>query len=364
MFDGDSTVEFGPHTIGWVSLPDINVIEQIRKSYPPEQISALAESIEVVGDDDDQATGFNLANPVAVAKLTPDHATRYIEEHADFYGQDAPTDVQAADDGYCSILIAGHRRRMAIKSLVEKHELDPSAVVIASSLHDNISFEDALALQVRENTYEKVPAHEEAKNIQLYYNYLQNKSPNKRVTFRQVAAHTGRSESTVSQALSFMTLPDSIQDYVANNALPYTTVASLKPLMEAYDEYYVQKNDSQDPDSKDDYIETSLIIMANNLCARRLEDGASSSKVQELIKAKITSLRESKFTSEPLFVIEKMPLHERLQRSRLGLGRSAVTALEIAHPRGQNLGESEITRLEQLLAGARASHQVDQSELF
>lgn len=344
--DQTSTEAIGPANTAKLPVGWLRPIEQVRKTYPPDEIRALAESIEVV-DENDRLIRLDLQHPPTVAKLDTLGAQAYLEDHAKFYGFVEAEYVEPADDDSVYIIIAGHRRLLALQYLIEKHELNLGRTVICN-IHENISFDDALALQMRENTHERVPAHQEAKHIAQYYQYLQAKSPNKRITHRTIALHTGRSDHVVGKALAFMSLPQEVRDYTEKyQILPYSTVTRLKPYQDALERYHRQMN--RPAEERDEYVKREILLLSNKLAESKLTNDV---KLEAIINRHIEQLKIT-FSQDELFVMEVCRGDGRVAASSKKLGDLAIRTLKAASRDGSTLGQDQIADLELLLATAK-----------
>jgi hypothetical protein len=312
-------IEFGPRDLEFVHLNDINEIEQVRKVYSDEGIEDLVSAIlrgnvdefGDIKDYDELSTRLNLNNPLIVARLDPQALENYLKDHADYYGynpdeQSERHDITVSNGSESTlVLIAGHRRKRAISRISERYGLPLEDVVISAAVHDNITFDGAISLQLRENVYERPSPQEEAKAIELYYRHECLRHPDEPITVRRIAHQLGFSESKVSSALAFASLPRSIQDFTSHNILSYSVVCKLKPLHDSYGLLYERKIDAgQQPDElKEDWCENMTYIFANRLASSRLAPG--SEKMDDAIRAMTGSIRgEAAYHNGELFVVE------------------------------------------------------------
>ncbi len=360
-----SSVEFGPKYVNYVSFSDINEIEQIRKSYPTEQIEELADAIDMTTADNTDPE-FNLLNPLLVAKLSPKNANTYLAEHANFYKTKRTnlSDLASSGDDLYYILISGHRRKRAVSSLTRKYEIDPGLVKVSSNVYENISFEDALVLQSRENIHERVSPHEEAEHIAQYFDYF-CRTRQRRPTHREIALRLGKSEHAVSSALAFKSLPESIQKYanMPKTPLSYSTLVRFKPLMEAYSKYHDAKKIEEE---KEPYVTNQLHIMALSLWKLKLENNRKN-EFEAIIRNKIESLRAQSSWDQNEFLIEGWAppkSEEQLYDTSKRLGESAISALQIATRFGQDLIPNHVQALEELIKNAKAVAKPSSDSLF
>lgn len=347
-------IEFGPKNTAPVPLLAINEIEQIRKTYDEQAITELATSI---AHKEDSNTWFDMYNPLLAAYLTPEEAEQYLKEHAAFHEGSQSIDSLTPDhDGNYVILISGHRRKRAIKQLLDQHDIKPECILVNVNLRRGITFEEALVAQVRENTHEKVSPTETAKYIEQLHAYLKNKE-GAQPTYRRLSMMTGISEGIISTALRFQRLPESIRKLATTHGdiLPYSTLVKLEPLMRKRGELYdklLSLGQTMDGEKRKTYVENHLHIAANKIVELRL----GAKKRIHFIQQQISDIEQQIINAQPSFdLIAETSSGAQRNASNARLGSAAISALRHAYEDDLgNMPPEQLADLEEFVAKAKA----------
>lgn len=218
------SVEFGrePQVVPRVQL-NAFFQAQARKTYDQDGIVDLAGSIE----------NDELLHSLTVAELTPDDARRYVDGLNELWGAKYEADdVALNDNGNCYMLVAGHRRLLAIDHILKNSSqydaYSTEEVAIQSNIFSDLSLTDALRLQIAENGHQGLPPHEDAYSIRMFYE-------ESGLSLAQCARELGRSEEKVRLAVRFSELPQSVRATVEDGIISYTAATSLTPLAKAYE---------------------------------------------------------------------------------------------------------------------------------
>lgn len=224
---------------GNVRLDDINILMQTRRTFT--NIENLANDIARKG----------LMHKQAVTRLTRAECIEYLWELNQVMPGAAHhiRQLHRAKDGYYYVLIAGERRTRALWHLHEcgcrahidiakPRKLKKGACLgehfpdrlISVTIYTDLSADEALEIQLSENTHEQVPEHEEASVYSALFRARRMR--NKRYSLRQFAHEVGRPERWVRRALRFCDLPDAVKGQVEQNELRYTVAAELSRLLE------------------------------------------------------------------------------------------------------------------------------------
>ena len=199
-------------------LDKINTLSQVRRSISKEGIEELKEAISSIG---------YLINPIVVALLDESQAREYLEVfNYVFRANTKLTDLKALNyngEKYYMILIAGHRRLSAVKSILKE---DPEfKISLNANLLFNISPEEALNIQISENTHERVPTAAEAEAIAqvCFFHLKQAEKKGAKLSLKDLAEKVSRSREVVSNALKFYELPESVKElaFKKEMKLPY-----------------------------------------------------------------------------------------------------------------------------------------------
>lgn len=350
-------VEFGPKHIETVKDALINELPQVRQKYDPEDIDELASSMVIASKDPGEektADGlFDMINPLLVGRHDRASARKYVRDYSDFNQLSSKHRVDASDFMWhqrsALVLIAGHRRRRAIGQLGERFDIPIENREIAADVRDNISFDEGLALQTRENIYSRPPAHDEARVIGQLYRYLRGQSVNHPPSIQHVASMLGYSETKVRDAIAFDSLPQAIQAYTVNGLLPYTTVKQLKPLLDAFASLYRDLP----LEAKQINVTQELEIFCNQMVSMQLSGNMEKRRAQ-LIENRCQEVRgKAEYQQLELFFLERVPLAERKRSSNGQLTDLAIKVLKHRLYANQ-IDPTELDGIDQLVAEAKA----------
>jgi hypothetical protein len=352
----EGEITFGPKRLEPVPFLAINELQQVRTTYAPASIDELASSIQTdQGGSIASSRTFELANPLLVGFHTQASAKKYISEHGDYYRipKKERFDYQnltPLNDETAVILIAGHRRRRAIGRLLEMNNIQPAEARIQSSVHDNIEFNEAIGLQLRENVYERPLPQDEARAIDLLYRHSMMQHGT-RPSIRQLAGQIGFSETKVREALTYASLPESIQAYTEDGVLSYSVVRQLAPLYDAFTALYKE-------DSAIERLHKAELSVQEfcNITLSRLLSGRSDEKISKAIANRVKEIQgQAQYQQATLdFLIETDDLPHRTRRTERQLGATALAVVGHQMHTGV-LHSSEVERLETLLAEYRAN---------
>lgn len=301
-------IYFGPQTLQKVPLVGLRELQQVRTAYDPAGIEELATSMVLEADLDKHperitSEAFNLNNPIIVARLDEGAAWRYVDEHAKYYGIDDPQDVSPMlnQDGMLELVVGGHRRTRALHVIAKRCQIDPADILVAANVHENISFEEGMGLQLRENVYERPPVHDEARAIELFYRGVKQKN-GMAPPIKEFAAQLGFSETKVRDALAFASLPAEIQKMTQDGLLSYTVARSMRPLQEKYWALSLHEHPDSDDEKRSAWVRDYLVTDAWSIIRSKLQ--SSDTKPYQFIENKMRALAERMEAQEALFELE------------------------------------------------------------
>ncbi|MAG12333.1 hypothetical protein CL630_00795 [bacterium] len=259
-----------------VNLPIevVNLLTQIRQSL--EDIDELADSIYEKGQ---------LAQGIAAA-LTPQQAQEYIRDINLVMGSkhalNELTKTVIDGEDYYVVLVAGHRRYMAVKNLVERKMSETKRFngLYRVVLHFGLIASEALSVQFQENRHKQVPIHEEVAAARDFYRWKKLKDP--KISIAQFARSIGRSASWVHTAMRFCTLPDSLQNLAGlkDIAVPYGILTEAARLNE-------ELKKINKPMGEDELMKLVIDAVATRMRVRRFKI---------IISARIEHLRNGQAT--------------------------------------------------------------------
>lgn len=341
----DVDPSFGPRDVREIPLELIIPLSQIRREYLPAELDELAETMVPIGD----GHRFELINSLTIAALDEDHIGPYLDDLNEAWGTDYdwhtfPAAVDADGQVWYFPLIAGHRRDHGIWRRVDADGLDSSRVSVSASIKENISFEDAFALQFRENYATlRPPAADEARGIGVFHRILQRHNPGQRVTAAAVARKLGCSEDKVRAALRFNSLPPEVQA-MAHSDLPYGVVVALSGVYAQYlahhrgQQEYGSRDGTQHFETAEDAAAYETATYARSLVAKTLQNTMRSTaeRLEKVVTAHVEMLR-IRFSGEQgeLDLLLADTPHLRRSRVNMHLGKMTLAALELLASDGQ-----------------------------
>lgn len=271
------------------------------------------------------ATFHNLEETPSLDRLTPDENGRY------------------------NILIAGHRRKRAIVKIAKDYGIEPEKISVVSSIRQGVSFEEALLVQLSENTYDEPRPTDIAKYIQQFYDYLLSKN-GKKPTYKHIAARTGLSEYKVSNALRYCRLPDDVKDYVEKGLLPYSIAVRLAPFVEKYEKLHsaLAKSEPAFGEDKEKFVENHTCAIATKIMKARLK---RESQIEELIRNALKELDDQINGTQQGF--ELLPPPSSQASRDMSEKKLAATALAVLYNTAPNILSKQVDNIEGLLEKAR-----------
>ena len=270
------TREFGPDNLRAVLYPELNVVSQMRQLYETEPLEELSASIDLHG----------LMHQLTVAELTPEQCVDYLEGVNKVWKSDHGIDELAVNQaGNYYIVIAGHRRHLAIGKLIEDHGWEPDGIAIISNVHEDILAFEALKLQLSENVMAQPKPYEFAYAVRELYEVglLEGR-------FSSVAAFARElefKEDKVRNAVRYCMLPGRVRQLVERSSLSYSASLELVPLLQAYLE-------REDPS---DVIDEEVFTVA----VKGMLNNWNQAETRKMVIARISALRDGQADLQDLF---------------------------------------------------------------
>lgn len=334
-------VHFGPNQLGSVPIPYINELKQVRQSYDPDALGDLATSIvadeeKALSDEADIDGAFELSTPVIINRFDNERqAEKYYYDHASHYQIKNPECFERenyiAPDGYYYFLVDGHRRLRATKIVAQRSGIDIEHMSIAATIHDNLTFAEALGYQLRSNISQRPPAQDEARAIALCYDDL-TRNGQSTPNIKEFASQLGFSESKVRDALAFSALPGEVQMLVDEGLLSYSVVKKFSSLSKAFQYKYdimVSNGEFDDSMDRDEYVTNGLVSSANLILKLRLE---GENNVVKWIEAKTKEIFGTAAYQGQLFELDvhshgsgKRNTSKNLATTAIGVVRYSLT---------------------------------------
>jgi hypothetical protein len=342
--NNEGYVEFGPSRLQYVPLTLIGVLEQNRQTYPPEHIRELADSMVI--QEEDGVVEFEMIHQTTIARLHREAAEAYLSDHNEHYGVNHTIDdLEADSEGAYHILIAGHCRRLAIYLNCRNYNIEPSRALVSMSPRDEITFEEALALQVRENYHLRTSPQDDASSILRYYQ-LRTRREGREPPLSDCAKVLGYSASKIRDALRFARLPGEVQEFARGEKplLSYSVAVQLFAVYEAYLLYHFERN-GNDVDAAAETATASVVGFAKGLVASVLHSRTTNSEA--VIRGKLRELTDAPYVAEGLFEMGTEDYNGHNDNGGVNgrrMGHLAISALAYRH-RHAEMTDSEEERV-------------------
>lgn len=295
------SVEFGPSRLEYIPLPQINVLEQNRQTYPREHILELASSM--VYEEADGTVSFEMIHQTTIARLTAEQALAYLGDHNEHYGVDNQLEeLTVGPDGLYHILISGHCRRLAIYQNCSDWGIEPCRALVAMSPRDEITFEEALALQIRENFHLRPSPQDDAMSILRYYQ-LRTRREGVEPTIAACARVLGYSSSKISDALRYARLPSEVREFAEGDhpMLSYSVAVQMFALFKAYRERFEAGGEGYERALE--LATSSLVNFTKGLIAANLESAATNNAA--IIAGKLREITgDAPYLADGLFDVD------------------------------------------------------------
>lgn len=378
--DGRSVVEVGPRKTMLVRLSDVRELPQIREVIKDKEVEDLAHAI--IADNDalqraqtpeEISVALDLMHPPELLMLQPNELQVFLTDHADFYELETPIAIPH-DNLPVMLQNAGHRRKRAIEHIIVKMKgLTLEDVAVRCNVHEGMTFAQANRRQAKENSHVQTSAIDDARNIIRQYKFIQRRE-GRSPSYAEIAKIYGFSESKVSTALAFDSLPLAVQALVGNekgeSQLSLNMLADLAPLRDLYDERYRGRMhddpEHYSPETREARVADETERFAVALADLRKE-GKSHKALLEKLNGEKTSVQKG--LSIPidelmLFEVQRPQAIPRKKEVYRRFGRNCLYGAELAAKNGA-FEASDIERLEELVRIAKSlaePHSFDNQE--
>ncbi|MBP7767036.1 hypothetical protein KA068_00750 [Candidatus Saccharibacteria bacterium] len=223
---------FGDNELEAVKLGELVSLSQQRGSANPafEEIKASVRRDGLINNPD-------------IALLDPKDFENYIDFVNRIWksGHRIENYVPGADGMY-RLVIAGHTRIDAIRSICEDDDMNPNDTRIKCKVRIGLKPRDILAIQMSENIHEK-PSPERAAIalVETYYYGIEAGEWSNKQGF--LDANSGKfSRGTLSNAIYFADLPEMARDLVFAGAVSYSSVIEIARVVKNYESFVLYKH--------------------------------------------------------------------------------------------------------------------------
>lgn len=216
----------------------VNLLTQVRQQIEPSEMQELVNAVIVENDSGERS--INIIQPVTLGAFTKDELAGYLKKLNEVWGSnhtiDELTPLNSSEEYYL-IVVAGHRRMLAIAQAAEQlgKNIDDLDIIFNVEWGSELTFRKAIQTQYRENFHKKPESWEDAFAISAIFR--EAKESKEYETYADCARALGITEERVAKAHRFQTLPETTQQLVRDKALSYTRGLMLTELFAilAYD---------------------------------------------------------------------------------------------------------------------------------
>lgn len=260
-------------------------------------------------------------------------------------------------DGTWWVLIAGHRRNRAMNAVARQHDYTLKGDDVKTDVYKNMPFDEAIAMQGRENEHARVSSEDAAEDIKRHYDFYVWKNQGAIPTYVEIARISGYTPARVSDALRYCGLPPEVKREYTSGMIQYAMAVRCSTLLDAYSDLYLAKH----PDvygvqvaggSERLAIDTRDAVLAviNHLKSAHLARMSGARKM-EILEEKIRSVKHAAtFVTDELFELSEAELpRERRSRSEKKLGMYAADVVLQRLRSGIELSPAELALLTEIV---------------
>lgn len=288
-----------------VLLDDINILAQTRKTpITEESVEELVSSI--LNHDEDGMPRPTLLHPPLVNMAGQRAARSYISDLNDFQGTEYRfSELHRGQNNLFNINVAGERRIFSSGVAMRKVGIPRHLMGIEVNPRYDMSFGDAILLQMGENTHSQLSAVEEAKAIQ--YAYIDGLKKGRYQNGADLVRALPYSEKKVRGALIYCELPEEIRTMVEGHpgdedqgimertpSLSYGKAVALGALQRVIEQQRIRQGDT--PEQITEIVRMRLMAEATHILNKKW----GLEKATEYIQGQKNSILVS-FTMDSLF---------------------------------------------------------------
>lgn len=306
-------VEAGPKNLQMISIKDIRLLEQPRRSYDQKEVESLAwamvenhAAFEAATTIDDITAAIDIYHTPILNRVSISYLDTYLTDHGTFYS--IPTPALHVDQGEEAVYInsGGHTRYLAYAFLLKAKGLTIEDGKMLCQVRDNMTHAETLAIQLRENKKSN-PKPQDIAYIIERLAHVHEDNYRTKPTVKYLSAYTGLSEDVVSDGLAFTSLPREIQDYVGDPrkervkrrsgkdhraVVPYSMLTRFKPFQLAVTEKFNRDNAEAGEDERQEHVTRRLHQLAKKI-AKLYAEGTSPDKISTVVTAEITTAQDA-----------------------------------------------------------------------
>lgn len=210
---------------------NLNSLSQTRQEITPEDIDELTQKL--IKSDAEGRKHIKLIQPPTIGRFTKKQLRKYLKELNDTWGSNhklSDLTPNSEDEDEYLIVIAGHRRIMAIERAAEELGISIDQVDMEFNVEegDEITFHEAVMTQYRENFHKRPESWEDAHAVSAIYAH--GLKVGRYSTFADCADDLAITPERVANAYRFETVPEQIRELVETKVLSYQKAISLTEL--------------------------------------------------------------------------------------------------------------------------------------
>lgn len=279
---------FGEHETVIIPVDKIAVLPQVREKSNQKQ-AELVDSIKEVG---------TLINPIDIVLFND----RQLSEHLEFINSIWKTDVnidnyQCSKNGIYPVLIAGHSRLRALKTI---QELTNQSSSVVCKIHDVKSSAEFLNLQLAENIHSGInPERRAVAIVEMYlFGFDENADKSDKYHWSSHADFVRKNQGSVSEdilrdSLALVELSPQARDFVFSGKLYYSSGVELGRHTQTIKNYIKHRlGESVTNDEIEKNYNYELLIIIAGLIDSRLTSKGSSKRAIKQIQSKISYMKE------------------------------------------------------------------------
>lgn len=228
----EGRIEVGPTEDLIAPIGVINMVSQVRQEYDPEDMEELKNAMIVQDEAGEQQ--IKLIQPITVGYFHRTDLKKYLAKLNDTWGTTHQVEelepVPGSHGRYYFLVVAGHRRTLAIEKAAEDIgiDLDRIDVVFHVLQGSDFTFREGIKTQYRENFHKRPESWEDAIAINAILG--EGLRSGEYHTFVDCAKDLGINPDRVSKAFRFNELPEIIRNMVENKTLSYGAATAIYDL--------------------------------------------------------------------------------------------------------------------------------------
>lgn len=225
----DGRVEVGPKEDLLAPIDVINMVSQVRQQYDPADLAELKQAM--ITEDDKGEKRIQLIQPITVGYFHKNDLREYLTKLNNTWGTEHTiselTPVPGSHSRYYFLVVAGHRRTLAIRQAADDLEIDASRIDVVFHVMQgtDFTFREGIKTQYKENFHKRPESWEDA--IAIGSILREGLGSGEYNSFADCARDLGIPPERVSKAYRFNELPDLVKSAVEKGLFGYGAAVEL-----------------------------------------------------------------------------------------------------------------------------------------